>query len=435
MRIPSSSCGALASSAAKLGRDSSSSGFGGTGPAGNTAKPVKPATGAATERSARPESTDDRPKRSAMLKMPCWRGERKSASMRSVRCPSWLNETARLAAMKLRPSRALGLVMASVRRPAAGLNQRMRSWVRTARSSSTTGWNGSQAQTSSLETPSGPATRYGNSYCLASASRRSVSVIRFSSIAASPKRQPSSRWRLSTCSASEGVILPSSIRIAPMWRPVRRELPSMGRTLSVGLTSMGIPLSPGARQRLGIANGGMRRRQQASAGRRPARQNAERRHREARLEVGARAHAAVQLLEHVHHAGGEQQADQDRQRRDQADFRERGLERLERRGQHREVGLAYLAVDLDRDRALQGAVIGALGVFEIAGQHRHVDARGLHGEDALLLRGEGGFQLLRALLVLLHGIAEARDHLVRLRLQALAQALHFGRGALVGGMV
>ena len=46
--------------------------------------------------------------------------------------------------------------MASVRRPASGLNQRIRSWVRTARSSSTTGWNGSQAAISSLLTPSGP---------------------------------------------------------------------------------------------------------------------------------------------------------------------------------------------------------------------------------------------------------------------------------------
>jgi hypothetical protein len=94
-----------------------------------------------------------------MLKMPCCRGARKSASISSVRCPNWENDTARLAAMKLRPSRALGLAMASVRRPAAGLNQRMRSCVRTARSSSTTGWNGSQAATSSLLTPSGPETR------------------------------------------------------------------------------------------------------------------------------------------------------------------------------------------------------------------------------------------------------------------------------------
>ena len=122
--------------------------------------------------------------------------------------------------MKLRPSRAPGLAMASVRRPASGLYQRISSWVRTARSSSTTGWNGSQAAISSFDTPSGPEARYGNSYCLASAWRRSASVIRFSSIAASPKRQPSSRWRDSTCSASVGVSLPSSTRMAPMWRPL-----------------------------------------------------------------------------------------------------------------------------------------------------------------------------------------------------------------------
>ena len=91
--------------------------------------------------------------------MLCWRGARKSASISSVRWPSCENTTARLAAMKLRPSRAHGLVMASVRRPAPGLNQRISSWVRTARSSSTTGWNGSQAAISSLLTPSGPLTR------------------------------------------------------------------------------------------------------------------------------------------------------------------------------------------------------------------------------------------------------------------------------------
>ena len=93
--------------------------------------------------------------------MLCWRGARKSASISSVRWPSCENTTARLAAMKLRPSRAHGLVMASVRRPAPGLNQRTSSWVRTARSSSTTGWNGSQAAISSLLTPSGPAHQVG----------------------------------------------------------------------------------------------------------------------------------------------------------------------------------------------------------------------------------------------------------------------------------
>ena len=67
--------------------------------------------------------------------------------------------------------------------------------------------------------------------------------MRLSSIAASPKRQPSSRWRASTCSASDAVILPSSIRMAPIWRPgcpLAREALSIGSTLSVGLTSMAI---------------------------------------------------------------------------------------------------------------------------------------------------------------------------------------------------
>ena len=59
--------------------------------------------------------------------MLCWRGARKSASINSVRWPSCENTTARFAAMKLRPSRAHGLVTASVRRPASGLNQRINS--------------------------------------------------------------------------------------------------------------------------------------------------------------------------------------------------------------------------------------------------------------------------------------------------------------------
>src|SRR5678815_4743092 len=56
----------------------------------------------------------------------------RTLAISSVRWPSWLKETARLAAMKLRPSRALGLLIASVRRPAPGLNQRMRSCARCA---------------------------------------------------------------------------------------------------------------------------------------------------------------------------------------------------------------------------------------------------------------------------------------------------------------
>ncbi len=127
MRMMSYSAAALPSSVAKFGRDSSSSGLGGSGPAGSTARPVSPVTGTAALRSARPESTDDSPKRSETLKMACWRGALKSASISKVRWPSCENTTARLAAMKLRPSREDGLQIASVRRPASGLCQRIRS--------------------------------------------------------------------------------------------------------------------------------------------------------------------------------------------------------------------------------------------------------------------------------------------------------------------
>src|SRR6185295_1009223 len=102
---------ALASSAPNVARDSSSSGFGGSGPAGSTDRPVRPVTGAAADRSARPDSALERPNRSGTLKMLCWRGARKSASISRVRCPSWEKETARLAATKLRPSRAQGLAI------------------------------------------------------------------------------------------------------------------------------------------------------------------------------------------------------------------------------------------------------------------------------------------------------------------------------------
>jgi hypothetical protein len=74
-----------------------------------------------------------------MLKMVCWRGARKSgvdqqralAELREHHRQVGGDEAAALA--------RAGLVMASVRRPAPGLNQRTSSWVRTARSSSTTG--------------------------------------------------------------------------------------------------------------------------------------------------------------------------------------------------------------------------------------------------------------------------------------------------------
>ena len=88
--------------------------------------------------------------------MLCCRGARKSASISSVLCPSCENTTARLAAMKLRPSRAQGLAIASVRRPGARVEPAHQKLRAHARSSSTTGWNGSQAAISSLLTPSGP---------------------------------------------------------------------------------------------------------------------------------------------------------------------------------------------------------------------------------------------------------------------------------------
>src|SRR4051812_8521473 len=424
---------ALASSAAKLARDRSSSGLGGTGPAGSTDRPVSPVTGSALESSARPESAEDRPKRSGTLKMACWRGARKSASISSVLCPSWEYTTARLAAMKLLPSRGLALAMASVRRPASGLNQRMRSWVRITRSSSTVGWNGSQAAISSLLTPSGPLTRYGNSYCLASASRSSASVIRFSSIAASPKRQPSSRWRASTCSASEAVSLPSSIRIAPMWRPVPAGLraPSSGTTFSFDFSSMGR-----ASEGMGKGGGGgARGREQPAAGRLPLGKPPEGGHGQARLEVDARAHAPVEGLEQVDHGAGDQQAEHDRERRDQRDLGLRRQRRLNRGGEQRHVALLGAALEARTHRAREHRVVVALRVLDVARHRGELDADVLGLHDARLLRVDCGLQVLLALLRLLHGVAQRRDHLLHLAGELLAQRLHLGRVLDVDGVV
>ena len=86
---------------------------------------------------------------------------------------------------------------------------------------------------------------------------------------------------------------------------------------------------------------GMRRRQQPAAGRLPLGKPAERGHGEARLEVAARAHAAVERLEQVHHAGGDQQAEHHRQRRRSGRPSGcAGLQRLDRRREQRDVGLA-----------------------------------------------------------------------------------------------
>src|SRR3954470_3715694 len=424
---------AFASREAKLARDRSSSGLGGTGPAGNTDRPVSPVTGSALESSARPDSAEERPKRSGTLKMACWRGARKSASTSSVLCPSWEYTTARLAAMKLLPSRGLALVMASVRRPASGLNQRIRSWVRITRSSSTVGWNGSQAAISSLLTPSGPLTRYGNSYCLASAWRSSWSVIRFSSIAASPKRQSSSRWRASTCSASDAVSLPSSIRMAPIWRPVAAGLraPSSGTTFSFDLSSMGR-----ASEGMGKGAGcGARCREEPAAGRLPLGKPAERGHRQARLEVGTRAHPPVDGLEQVHHADGDQQAEHHRERRDQRDSGLRRQRRFDRRREQLHVALPGAAFEVRAHGAREHGVVVALRALDVARHRGELDAHALRLHDARLLRVDRGLDFLLALLRLLHGVAQRRHHLLHLAGELLAQRLHVGRILHVDGMV